>query len=184
MSKVFLFSLTIPHSNIHTKIFCSMGKVAFRFRSSRQKKSRFHRIKSSIQICLKAWLEFHLSMYVLFAFKKSKQTIAIHTVGRSEWIVGEILGGKCFIDALLAHFYSKSFFMAGEWRGFISSQLEADKKLFFRNLDQLLSQLLGQNIQIDHIPAFLISDDFITSNEIVRTKLPIYLVISHFVLTI
>ena len=58
--------------------------------------------------------------------------------------MGEILGGKCFIDALLAHFYSKSFFMAGEWRGFISSQLEADKKLFFRNLDQLLSQLLGQ----------------------------------------
>ena len=58
------------------------------------------------------------------------------------WTVGEILGGKCFIDALLAHFYSKSFFMAGEWRGFISSQLEADKKLFFRNLDQLVSQTL------------------------------------------
>ena len=41
MSKVFLFSLTIPHSNIHTKIFCSMGKVAFRFRPSRQKKVDF-----------------------------------------------------------------------------------------------------------------------------------------------
>ena len=37
---------------------------------------------------------------------------------------------------------------------------------------------------LDPSPAFLTSDDFITSNEIVRTKLPIYLVISHFVLTI
>ena len=64
--------------------------------------------------------------------------------------------------------------MAGEWRGFISSQLEADKKLFFRNLDQLLSQLLGQNILIDHLPAFVTSDDFITSIEIVRIKWQIY----------
>ena len=181
MSKVFLFSLTIPHSNIHTKIFCSMGKVAFRFRPSRQKKSRFHRIKSSIQICLKAWLEFHLSMYVLFAFKKSKQTIAILQEGVSG------LSGKFWVGSVLlmlcSHIFTPKAFLWQE-RGFISSQLEADKKLFFRNLDQLLSQLLGQNIQIDHVPAFLISDDFITSNEIVRMKWRIYQVIGHFVLTI
>ena len=171
MSKVFLFSLTIPHSNIHTKIFCSMGKVAFRFRPSRQKKSRFHRIKSSIQICLKAWLEFHLSMYVLFAFKKSKQTIAILQEGVSG------LSGKFWVGSVLlmlcSHIFTPKAFLWQE-RGFISSQLEADKKLFFRNLDQLLSQLLGQNIQIDHVPAFLISDDFITSIEIVRIKWQIY----------
>ena len=70
MSNVFLFSLTIPHSNIHTKIFCSMGKVAFRFRPSRQKKVDFTELNLPFKICLKAWLEFHLCMYVLFAFKK------------------------------------------------------------------------------------------------------------------
>ena len=33
-------------------------------------------------------------------------------------------------------------------------------------------------------PAFLTSDDFVRSNEIIRTKWPIYQVIRHFVLTI
>ena len=33
-------------------------------------------------------------------------------------------------------------------------------------------------------PAILTSDDFIRSNEIIRTKWPIYVVIGHFVLTI
>ena len=38
--------------------------------------------------------------------------------------------------------------------------------------------------KLDRSPAFLTSDDFIRSNEIIRTKWPIYVVISHFVLTI
>ena len=122
MSKVFLFSLTIPHSNIHTKIFCSMGKVAFRFRPSRQKKSRFHRIKSSIQICLKAWLEFHLSMYVLFAFKKSKQTIAILQEGVSG------LSGKFWVGSVLlmlcSHIFTPKAFL---WQ-------ESGEVLFLHNL--------------------------------------------------
>ena len=33
-------------------------------------------------------------------------------------------------------------------------------------------------------PAILTSEDFIRSNEIIRTKWPIYVVIGHFVLTI
>ena len=37
---------------------------------------------------------------------------------------------------------------------------------------------------IDQSPAFLTSDDFIRSNEIIRFKWPIYLVIGYFVLTI
>ena len=37
---------------------------------------------------------------------------------------------------------------------------------------------------LDRSPAFLTSDDFIRSNEIIRTKWPIYVVIRHFVLTI
>ena len=37
---------------------------------------------------------------------------------------------------------------------------------------------------VDRSPAFLTSDDFIRSNEIIRTKWPIYVVIGHFVLTI
>ena len=36
----------------------------------------------------------------------------------------------------------------------------------------------------DRSPAFLSSNDFIRSNGIVRTKWPIYQVMSHFVLTI
>ena len=38
--------------------------------------------------------------------------------------------------------------------------------------------------KLDRSPAFLSSDDFKRSNEIIRTKWPIYVVISHFVLTI
>ena len=37
-------------------------------------------------------------------------------------------------------------------------------------------------VQLDRSPAFLTSDNFIRSNEIFRTKWPIYVVISHFVL--
>ena len=37
---------------------------------------------------------------------------------------------------------------------------------------------------VDRSPAILTSDDFIRSNEIIRTKWPIYVVIGHFVLTI
>ena len=37
---------------------------------------------------------------------------------------------------------------------------------------------------LDRSPTSLISDDFIRSNEIIRTKWPIYVVIGHFVLTI
>ena len=37
---------------------------------------------------------------------------------------------------------------------------------------------------LDRSPAFLTSDDFIISNEIIRTKWPIYEVICHFVLMI
>ena len=84
MSKVFLFSLTIPHSNIHTKIFCSMGKVAFRFRPSRQKKVDFTELNLPFKICLKAWLEFHLCMYVLFAFKKKVNRQLQYC--RKEWV--------------------------------------------------------------------------------------------------
>ena len=40
------------------------------------------------------------------------------------------------------------------------------------------------SILLDRSPAILTSDDFIRSNEIVRTKWPIYQVIGHFVLTI
>ena len=39
-------------------------------------------------------------------------------------------------------------------------------------------------LHIDRSPAILTSDDFIRSNEIIRTKWLIYVVISHFVLTI
>ena len=39
-------------------------------------------------------------------------------------------------------------------------------------------------IHIDRSPAILTSDDFIRSNEIIRTKWPIYEVIRHFVLMI
>ena len=39
-------------------------------------------------------------------------------------------------------------------------------------------------ILLDWSPAFLTSDDFISSNKIIGTKWPIYLVIRHFVLTI
>ena len=38
--------------------------------------------------------------------------------------------------------------------------------------------------KLDRSPAFLSSDDFKRSNEIIRTKWPIHVVISHFVLTI
>ena len=37
---------------------------------------------------------------------------------------------------------------------------------------------------IDRSPAILTSDDFLRSNEIIRTKWPIYVVIGHFVLMI
>ena len=37
---------------------------------------------------------------------------------------------------------------------------------------------------LDRLPAFLTSDDFIRSNEIIRTKWPIYEVIRHFVVMI
>ena len=37
---------------------------------------------------------------------------------------------------------------------------------------------------LDRSPAFLISDDFMRSNEIIRTKWPIYVAIGHFVLMI
>ena len=37
---------------------------------------------------------------------------------------------------------------------------------------------------LDRSPAFLTSDDFIRSNEIIRTKWPIYVVIGHLFLTI
>ena len=39
-------------------------------------------------------------------------------------------------------------------------------------------------IQIDRSPAFLIADDFIRSNKIVKTNWPNYQVIGHFILTI
>ena len=38
--------------------------------------------------------------------------------------------------------------------------------------------------QLDRSPAFLTSDNFVRSNEIVRTKWLIYSMIGHFVLTI
>ena len=38
--------------------------------------------------------------------------------------------------------------------------------------------------KLDRSPALLTSDNFIRSNEIIRTKWPIYVVISHFVLPI
>ena len=38
--------------------------------------------------------------------------------------------------------------------------------------------------QLDRSPAFLTSDDFVRSHEIVRTKWSIYEVIGHFVLMI
>ena len=37
---------------------------------------------------------------------------------------------------------------------------------------------------LDRSPAFLASEDFIRSSEIIRTKWPIYVVIVHFVQTI
>ena len=37
---------------------------------------------------------------------------------------------------------------------------------------------------IDRSPAILTSDNFMRSNEIIRTKWPIYVVIGHFVLMI
>ena len=51
-------------------------------------------------------------------------------------------------------------------------------------IDKILSAYFTSAIHIDRSPAFLISDDFIRSNEIIRTKWPIYLLISHFVLMI
>ena len=39
-------------------------------------------------------------------------------------------------------------------------------------------------ILLDRSPAFLTSEDFIRSNEIIGTKWPIYVVIGHFILTI
>ena len=40
------------------------------------------------------------------------------------------------------------------------------------------------NYVLDRSPAFLTSDDFVRSNEIIRTKRQIYVVIGHFVLMI
>ena len=45
-------------------------------------------------------------------------------------------------------------------------------------------QIYKNTAEIDQSPAILTSDDFIRSNEIIRTKWPIYVVIGHFVLTI
>ena len=58
-------------------------------------------------------------------------------------------------------------------------------------LDYLL-EMLGNgkykleffSTHLDQSPAFLTSDDFIRSNEIIRTKWLIFVVIGHFVLTI
>ena len=48
-----------------------------------------------------------------------------------------------------------------------------------------VKQSIGRwNSKLDQSPAFLTSDDFIRSNEIIRTKWPIYVVIGHFVLMI
>ena len=53
--------------------------------------------------------------------------------------------GKFWVGSVLlmlcSHIFTPKAFLWQE-RGFISSQLEADKKLFFRNLDQLVSQTL------------------------------------------
>ena len=53
----------------------------------------------------------------------------------------------------------------------------------------VLFEMFHQNpskfaILLDRSPVFLTSDDFIRSNEIIRTKWPIYEVICHFILMI
>ena len=53
-----------------------------------------------------------------------------------------------------------------------------------RYQEEIANELHTKKKYLDWSPAFLTSDDFIRSNEIIRTKWPIYAVIGHFVLTI
>ena len=71
-----------------------------------------------------------------------------------------------------AHYFLKSFRI----RLFSSNKYKRTCKL-------QMQIMKWEVLQLDPSPAFLTSDDFVKSNEIVRTKLPIYLVISHFFLT-
>ena len=50
--------------------------------------------------------------------------------------------------------------------------------------DKQQSKTINNTRYLDRSPVFLTSDDFIRSNKIIRTKSPIYEVISHFVLII
>ena len=61
-----------------------------------------------------------------------------------------------------------------QWQQFISCL----KSVLWRNEFPRQVELL------DRSPAFLTSDDFIRSNEIIRTKWRIYVVIGHFILMI
>ena len=47
-----------------------------------------------------------------------------------------------------------------------------------------LQELIREHLHLDQSPAFLTSEDFIRSNEIITTKWSIYLTIGHFVLII
>ena len=68
--------------------------------------------------------------------------------------------------------------------------LPHDLLTFCQGVVNLLRQTKGKNstiqllIQLEQSPAFLTSYDFIRSNEIIRTKWQIYVVIGHFVLMI
>ena len=48
----------------------------------------------------------------------------------------------------------------------------------------ILTSALQEPGYLDRSPAFLTSEDFISSSEIIRTKWPIYVLIGRFVLTI
>ena len=58
------------------------------------------------------------------------------------------------------------------------------QKFYKNTLNEEAPAMLKLHTLLDRSPAFLTSDDFIRSNEIIRTKWPIYVVIGHFVLTI
>ena len=70
-----------------------------------------------------------------------------------------------------AHYFLKSFRI----RLFSSNKYKRTCKL-------QMQIMKWEVLQLDPSPAFLTSDDFVRSNEIVRTKWPIYQIICHFVL--